>query len=100
MHKKYAWMMKNISIRGEKSVYDPRNGWPFYIMKSVNVAKNGNAAGRSVSTGGGEKKGSESYGSVSYHLKYGTTVERYKLYAETEERRRAIVQCVEECKYL
>ena len=101
LHKKYAWTMKNISIRGEKSVYDPRNGWPFYIMKSVNVAKNEDAAGSSGSgsTGGSEKKGNESYGSVSYHLKYGTTVQRYKLYAETEERRRAIVQCVEECKY-
>ncbi len=56
-------------------------------------------AGAKKEGGGSEKKGNESYGSVSYHLKYGTTVQRYKLYAETEERRRAIVQCVEECKY-
>ena len=61
------------SLTGITSAFDASNGWPFYIMKSVSVEQNSGQ-------------------------KFGTAVERIKLYAETEARRKAIVEIIEECK--
>ena len=109
LHHKFQWLMKNISIKGETSAFDPRHGWPFYVMKRVNVntdddddgvGKNSRASGGGKG-GGGNRSSSESCtssSSLSHHLTYGTAVERIKLYAATEERRKDIVQRIEECR--
>ena len=70
---KYKWKMKQINVTGITSPFDASNGWPFYIMKSVSVEQNSGQ-------------------------KFGTAVERIKLYAETEASRKAIVEIIEECK--
>lgn len=72
---KHSWLMKNISVKGEQSAYDPRHGWPFYIMKRINIVNNDNDDNE-----------------------YGTTVERFKLFASTKEKRAAIVETIKECQ--
>ena len=72
LKQKYAWGMKNVTMKGETGAYDRQHGWPFYVMLSVSVNN-------------GERV-------------FGTSVERKKLFAETEMQRRMIFQIVEECK--